>query len=94
MVARTTHKRDMDVLQIVDNDTDLSYVYSAYMDDRKARDIEPAWLPVVRVFAWFSRQENVTGQWRCVFWNEHFNESLESVVLAFTDLNKFDPASR
>ena len=56
------------VLQTVDNDVNLSYVYTAYVDDREAPDVQPTWLPVVRVFAWFRRTERVTGQWRCVFW--------------------------
>jgi len=78
---------------MVDNDTELSYVYSAYFDDREAPDVETSWLPVVRVFAWFRRTEDVTGKWRCVFWNDAFTQPLEQVVVGWTDLNNFDSST-
>jgi len=74
----------------VDNDTKFSYVYSAYFDDREAPDVKPSWLPVVRVFAYLRRSDNVTGKWRCVFWKDDFTQPLERVVIGWTDLNKFD----
>jgi len=75
---------------MVDDDANLSYIYSAYVDDREAPDVQSTWLPVVRIFAWFRRTENVTGRWRCVLWYDAFSQQLESVVVSWTDLNKFD----
>jgi len=80
-------------MQAVSNDSDLSYVYSAYVDDRQAPDVQSTWLPVLRVLAWFRRTETVTGQWLCVFWDEQFRHPVERVVVAWTDLNTFDPTS-
>ena len=77
----------------MDNDAKLSYVYTAYVDERQAPDVKPSWLPVVRVFAWFRRTENVTGQWRCVLWDNRFSQPLERVVVGWTDLDKSDSSS-
>ena len=80
------------MLQAVDS-VNRTYVYSAYIDERTAPDVEPVWLPVVRIFAWLPRKESVVGNWRCVFWNEDFTEPVEATVVAWTDLNKFDSAT-
>jgi len=80
-------------MQMVDNDTKLSYVYTAYVDDRETPDVKSSWLPVVRVFASIRRTENVTGQWRCVFCDDRFSHPVESVVVGWTDLDKSDSSS-
>jgi len=77
---------------MVDSDVEMSYVYTAYIDDRETPDVHPSWLPVVRVFTWFRRTETVTGQWRCLLWDDKFIEPLERVVVGWTDLNTFDSA--
>ena len=70
-----------------------SYVYTAYLDDRRTPDLQsPDWLAVLRVFAWFRRNDAVTNRWRCVFWNEDLSRPVETMVVGWTDLNKFDAA--
>ena len=86
-------KLKFNAFQAVDNNanvSNLSYVYTAYFDDRQTPDVEPSWLPVVRVFAWFNRTENVTGQWRCVLWDDELRRPMERAVVNWTDLNIFD----
>ena len=80
------------MVQVVDR-MNMSYVYSAYIDDRKTPDVEPSWLPVLRVFTWLRRRESVTTTWRCVFWDEDFSQPVEGVVVGWTDLNKFDSST-
>jgi len=77
-------------VQTVDDNASLSYVYTAYVDDREAPDVQSTWLPVVRIFAWFPRTQNVTGRWRCVLWDDAFTQPQESVVVGWTDLDKCD----
>ena len=67
-----------------------SYVYTAYVDDRRAPDVNSSYLPVVRVFAWFRRKDAVTRRWQCIFWDEDLSRPVESTVVGWTDLNIFD----
>jgi len=66
-----------------------SYVYTAYIDGRTTADVKSAWLPVLRVFAWFRRKDAVVRRWRCVFWDEDLVRPIEGLVVGWTDLNKF-----
>ena len=71
-----------------------SYVYSAYVDDRKAPDVQSSWLPVLRLFVWMRRSDAATvTRWRCLIWNENFTQPIASVVVGWTDLNTFDTNS-
>jgi len=82
-------------MQAVDDGANQSYVFTAYVDDRHAPDVQTTWLPVLRVFAWFPRKDTVTQRWRCLFWDESLNGCpVESVVIGWTDLNAFDSTSK
>ena len=85
-----------------------SYVYSAYIDDRRARDLsqlvvvhrqsEPSRpaapvAAVLRVFAWVPRYMPADCPWRCLYWSRRHQLPLERPVIAWTDLNHFDSNS-
>ena len=70
-----------------------SYVYSAYIDDRRAADVSHLIAdsrPLLRVFSWLPRQMPATCHWRCLFWHRDHDFPLERSVIAWTDLDHFD----
>ena len=70
-----------------------AYVYSAYVDDRRAPDVSQLFVdsrPVLRVFAWMPRHRPATCSWHCLFWHRERDFPLERPVIAWTDLNYFD----
>ena len=70
-----------------------SYVYSAYIDDRRARDVSelfPDSRPLLRVFAWMPRHLPATCNWRCLFWHRNQDFPLERPVISWTDLDHYD----
>jgi len=80
------------MMQVVDNNANFSYVYSAYVDDRQAQDVQQLWLPVLRLFVLFRRTEHMKllQHWRCLLWNERLSQSLERMVVGWTELKDSD----
>lgn len=73
-------------------DDNRSFVYSAYIDDRPAPDVNLKELPVVRILAAIPRGDVRNGRklFRCIFWFENKDWSVETHVIRITDMNKFD----
>lgn len=56
-----------DNIQVIGNES--AFVYSAYIDDRRARDAKLSrHRPVVRIFAYFLNKVNPIKMWKCIFW--------------------------
>lgn len=87
-------------MQAVDTNITLAYVYSAYLDSRQTPDTA-SWrrmgiTRVIRVFAWFQRQQSpldADRRWQCVLWNDQFEVLNVVEVSAFTDTNYYDKQS-
>jgi len=90
----TSHLRHCFLTQPVE--VNSSYVYSAYLDDRLAPDVDSKALPVVRVFTGLPR--NAIGQarrnWYCVFWYNAVDLPLVMPVAGITDLDVLDTTHR
>jgi len=81
-------------MQAIGNVTS-SYVYSAYIDDRRTSDVSKLFtdmIPFVRVFAWVPRHVHAARpHWRCIYWRTDNQFPLEQPVIAWTDLNILEP---
>jgi len=73
-----------------------SYVYSAYLDDRLAPDIDLKALPVVRIFTALLRSatDEARRSWQCAFWYNMTDLPLVMPVAGITDLDDNTKAYR
>jgi hypothetical protein len=87
--VKTVHK--MKTLlsdEVVENGS--AFVYSAYIDDRPAKDFTPdphGKVAVVRIFAYFLRTIDVHRKWKCVFWYGEQDQPIAVNISNVTDLN-------
>lgn len=65
-----------------------AFVYSAYIDDRPARDLTSKTIGVVfRIFVYFVRTIDVQQKWRCLLWSEDKEMPVIAPISRVTDLN-------
>jgi len=66
-----------------------AFVYSAYIDDRPARDFtSKAGIAAIRIFVYFLRKIDVRHKWKCLLWSETDRETpVIMPIAAVTDLN-------
>lgn len=81
--------------QVVENGS--AFAYSAYIDDRPARDFisDPnSEAAVVRIFAYFLRTIDVRRNWKCSFWYGDQAEPIVANISRVTDLNSAELSLR
>ena len=68
----------------------VSYVYSAYIDDRRAPDVYkviPDCRPLLRVFVHIPLSTPATHHWRCLFWRRAHQFPLERHLISWSYLH-------